>query len=80
MPPRQRKEEEPKLVVKEKYVKYVGLSDVRIIRKEDWATIDVEHDDVVWDRKNHFTVPADSLPKRVLEYCERDPELVIVSE
>lgn len=83
MPPRQKREtqeEKPKLVVQEKHVKYVGLSDIRIIRKEDWAMIGVEHDDVIWNRRNRFTVPADKLSKEVLEYCQHDPELVIVSE
>lgn len=78
MPPKQKREE--RLVVQQKYVKYVGLSDVRIIRKGDWATINIEHDDVVWNRQNHFTVSADDLPKEVLEYCEHDSELVIVSQ
>lgn len=78
MPAKQKSEE--RLIVEEKHVKYVGLSDVRIIRKEDWARIGIEHDDVAWNRQNHFTIPADDLSKEVLEYCQHDPELVIVSQ
>ena len=78
MPPRKRQEEE-RLVVEEKYVKYVGLSDVRIIRKADWARINIEHDDVEWSCRNNFAISTDKLSKEVLEYCQRDPELVIVS-
>lgn len=78
--PAKRKADEPALIVQEKHVKYIGLSDVRIIRKADWAQIGIEHDDVEWNRRNGFSIPADKLSKEVLEYCQHDSELVIVSQ
>lgn len=37
-------------------VKYVGLSDERVIGAADWASIGVTHDGVQWDASNGFTV------------------------
>lgn len=79
-PQRANRQDQTPPVVREKLIRYVGLSDVRIIRKADWATIGVESEDVQWDRFNAWTLPASSLPQGVLEYCQHDPELVIVSE
>lgn len=73
-------EKETVLIVKEKVVKYMGLSDVRVIRKEDWAQIGVEHDDVQWDKTNNWRVPAKDLSKDVLEYCQHDRELMVVDD
>jgi hypothetical protein len=42
-------------------IKYVGLSDTRIIRKADWASVEperggpIDHDMVTWDASNEFT-------------------------
>lgn len=78
MPPK-KTESEALPVVQETVVKYVGLSDIRIIRKEDWASIDIDHEEVVWDRSNHFTVRASDLSEQALGYCKADSELIVTS-
>lgn len=72
------KESDVKL--QEKFIKYVGLADVRIIRKESWAKIGIDHKDVVWDKNNGWKVKASDLSEQVLEYCNHDRELVVVEE
>lgn len=63
----------------EKVVQYVGTSDVRVIYATDWKVIGIEHDDVVWHHGNNWQVPVNDLSEEVLEYCEKDRELVIKS-
>lgn len=65
------------VAVWEKKVSYIGLSDVRIIRREDWAQIGIDHRDTVWDKSNGWSIPCALLPIPILEYCQHDPELVI---
>jgi hypothetical protein len=69
-----------RIQLKEKFIKYVGLSDVRVIRPADWATIGIEAEELRWDKRNNFKVRATHLPRSVLEYCQHDRELVIVDE
>lgn len=65
--------------LREKVVQYIGLSDVRVIYEGDWASIGIEHGEVKWDETNNWTVLAEDLSEEVLEYCQRDRELAIVS-
>lgn len=70
--------EAPKRVeVKEKVIQYVGLSDIRRIDKADWALIGIQFGDVVWDKRNNWSVPVKDLPEEVLNYCRHDRELVV---
>lgn len=64
--------------IREKQVQYVGLSDIRIIRKADWAIIGVDNEDVVWNRANKWAIPVSQLSAEVLNYCQYDPELVFL--
>lgn len=73
-------EEKAVAKLRHKYIKYVGLSDVRVIRPQDWKSIGVEAEEVRWSSGNDFRILADDLPEEVLEYCQHDRELVIVEE
>lgn len=66
--------------LREKYIKYMGLSDIRVIRKETWEKIGVEADTVQWDKTNGWKVKAGDLPEGVLRYCEHDSEFALVEE
>jgi hypothetical protein len=42
-------------------IKYTGLANTREILKDQWATVDITHDDVVWNKENDYT--ADVKPE-----------------
>lgn len=80
MPPkRAESEESTSAKLQETVVRYVGLSDARVILKDQWALIDIDNEDVEWNRSNHFTVRASDLSEQALGYCKSDPELVITT-
>jgi len=69
--------------LQEKYVKYVGLSDIRRIDKSDQKNhlgIEEPESDVVWDKHNGWTIAVNELPENVVKYCQYDNELVTVTE
>jgi predicted sulfurtransferase len=61
-------------------VKYTGRSDVRVITKEEWQSIDISDQDTVkWDWKNDWEVPVGDLSQGALNYAKnKDPELSIM--
>lgn len=73
-------EEKSDVKLREKYIKYMGLSDIRVIRKETWKKIGVESDTVQWDKSNQWRIKAEDLPEGVLRYCENDREFAVVEE
>lgn len=61
-----------------KKVKYVGLSDERVIRKSDWDKAGVKSTDTTrWNRKNKFTV--DGLSEGALTLLKKDKDFVITN-
>jgi hypothetical protein len=63
-----------------KVVKYTGLSDVRVITKDDWKAIDIDDQEtVVWNWKNDWAVPVADLSEGALNYAKNvDDELKII--
>jgi len=61
-------------------VKYIGTSDVRIIRREDWDAVgDDDHDERVWSATNRWQIGVDKFSDAALAYLsEVDDEFVIV--
>lgn len=59
-------------------VKYVGISHVREITRDDWKTVDVDHDTLRWHRGNNWTVPIEDIGDAALPFIEADEELVFV--
>lgn len=70
-----KKEEQAK--VQEKFVQYVGTSDIRQITKSDWRSIGITHEGVEWNKANGWKIAASRLEQPVLEYLEKDREFVI---
>lgn len=58
-------------------VKYVGEAGVREISKADWKNAGIEHDAVVWDSSNDYTLPASSFSDDALLLLKRDRNLRI---
>ena len=54
------------------FVSYVGTSDVRLIRSQDWEANDIAQGDVQWDASNDWKVDASSLSAGALEFCKND--------
>jgi hypothetical protein len=64
-----------------KYVRYVGLSHVRIISATDWRHVGIEGETVVWSAQNGFAVPADTLSDSQMDKAiTPDPEFVVTDD
>jgi predicted sulfurtransferase len=63
-----------------KVVKYTGMSDVRVVEKNDWKAIGIDDQDtVVWDWRNDWAVPVGDLSEGALNYAKNvDDELKII--
>lgn len=69
--------------LREKLIKYMGLSDRRVLYKSDLSQflgIEDPEEDIVWDRNNNWSIPAEKLPDQVVEYCQHDREFAIVEQ
>ena len=42
-----------------RYVRYIGLAHARMILADEWKTVGIDAETVVWDHTNGFHVPAD---------------------
>jgi len=63
---------------KDRYVKYVGNSTVRVISKASWLEAGVDdQDDVTWSVSNEFKVPVSDLTEAAVKYCHRDGRFLI---
>jgi hypothetical protein len=63
----------------ERYLKYTGTSDVRVVTKQEWAAIDIDHETVQFDRSNGWMVPvSDITDDQALNYfVSVDPEFKV---
>jgi hypothetical protein len=64
VPPKEKEKERSAEVAEtddERYLKYTGPSDERIISRADWKSIDIDHDDVSFNRSNGWMVPVSSI-------------------
>lgn len=64
-----------------RYVKYIGPSHRRMITAEDWRTVGVTADTVVWSAFNGFAVPLDQFSDdQVRKAIHPDSFLIITGE
>jgi len=64
-----------------KWIKYIGPAHQRVITADNWRSVGLTGDTVVWSAFNGFTVPADSLSEeQVRKAIEHDSQFVIVGE
>jgi hypothetical protein len=60
------------------YVRYIGLSHARIITAQDWRSVGINGDTVVWSAQNGFAVATDVFTEEQIEKAiDPDPEFVI---
>lgn len=68
--------EKPKTV---RVVKYVGTADERVISREDWANVDIDHDGAKWFVGNKWQIDATKFSDDALNYfANEDDGFVIV--
>jgi len=61
-----------------RYIKYIGLAHIRQITAQDWRSVGLTGDTVVWSARNGFAVPLDALTEdQIRKGIEIDPEFVI---
>jgi hypothetical protein len=64
-----------------KYVRYVGLSHVRIITAQEWKSVGIQGDTVMWSAQNGFAVPVDSLTEdQMSKAITPDAEFVVTDD
>jgi hypothetical protein len=64
-----------------KYVKYLGVADVRRISDDDWDKISVRLQGTVeWNALNGFTVLGERLRDGAIAYLRSDPEFAVVED
>ena len=81
MATKQQAEAETTAAATEKVVKYIGTADERSISAADWKSIEVEDQkQVVWNRRNKFTVPASELTEAALRYLDEDDSGFVVTD
>jgi hypothetical protein len=62
-----------------KYVKYVGLSHVRAVLKEEWLKVGVnDQKAIIWNQANGWMVPLSDITDNAWPYIDADPELIVV--
>lgn len=59
-------------------VKYVGTADVRIISRADWDNVDVDHEEVRWDRSNRWQIDASKFSDAALVYLDEDDDGFVI--
>ena len=59
-------------------VKYVGTADVRIISRADWDNVDVDHDEVRWDKSNKWQIDASKFSDDALVYLDEDDDGFVI--
>lgn len=61
-----------------RYVTYIGLAHVRQITSQDWRSVGINADTVVWSARNGFAVPLDALTEdQIKKGIEVDRDFVI---
>jgi hypothetical protein len=64
-----------------RWIKYIGPAHQRIITAENWRSVGINAETVVWSAFNGFSVPADSLTdEQISKAIDGDPQFVIVGE
>lgn len=64
-----------------RYVKYIGLSQMRVLTAADWRRAGLTGDTVVWNAFNGFAVPLDQFNEdQIRKAFEPDPNFVITGE
>lgn len=61
------------------FVRYIGASDTRIISREDFEGVGINHETLVWDKNNQWTVRRSDVSDEAYERAiQPDMELVLV--
>lgn len=64
-----------------RYVKYVGLSHRRMITVNDWRSVGINGETVVWEAANGFAVPLEKFTdEQIRKAIDTDNSLVITGE
>lgn len=64
-----------------RYIRYVGLAHIRQITAQDWRSVGITADPVVWSGRNGFAVAVDSLTEdQIRKAIDPDPSFVITGE
>lgn len=64
-----------------RYVKYIGPSHIRQITTQDWRSVGIQADTMVWTAQNGFAVPLDSLTEDQIRVAiEPDQYFVITGD
>jgi hypothetical protein len=64
-----------------KFVKYIGIADIRRITDDEWDKIKVRMQGTVqWDASNGFTVLGERLREGAVDYLRSDDDFVVVVE
>jgi hypothetical protein len=64
-----------------RYVRYVGLSHRRMITAQDWRSVGINGDTVVWEASNGFAIPLDQLTEdQIRKAIEPDAGFVITGD
>lgn len=64
-----------------RYVQYIGLAHIRQITAQDWRSVGLTGDTVVWSAFNGFAVPLDSLTEdQIRKGIEVDQDFVITGD
>jgi hypothetical protein len=64
-----------------RYVKYVGLSHRRMITAQDWRSVGITGDTVVWEASNGFAVPLDQFTEdQIRKAIEPDQSFLVTGD
>lgn len=67
--------------MKVEYAKYVGTSDVRLMRDTDWRAAGIQDQaTVMWEQRNGYTVPRSAFSDEAWATLGNDPGIVFTGE
>lgn len=58
-------------------VSYIGMSDWRLIRVEDWDVIDVKGEERLWSSHNGWQIPIDKFSDNEMAWIVEQEEFVV---
>jgi hypothetical protein len=64
-----------------RFIRYIGLSHKRMITAQDWQSVGIRADTVVWAAQNGFSVPLDALTEdQIRKAIDNDRDFVITGD
>jgi hypothetical protein len=64
-----------------RYIQYVGLSHQRMITAQDWQSVGIQGETVLWNAQNGFSVPLDRLTEeQIRKAIEPDAHFIITGD